>query len=248
VIVRVEPQTSSEKKRVGKVRTFEGRLLANPDEDIFDQGLAFDLETVIGRRRMLQLLGTAGIGAGLFALAGCLPAASGSATATSSASASGSASSSSTASSAAADCEVIPEETAGPYPGDGSNGPDVLNQSGIVRSDIRSSFGTATGVAQGVPLTIRVAIQDVANGCAPLAGAAVYLWHCTREGQYSLYSQGVANENFLRGVQAAGNDGVVTFQSIFPGCYRPTRPRPPRSPSPRTPATASTRPPATNRA
>ena len=35
----------------------------------------------------------------------------------------------------------IPDETAGPYPGDGSNGPDVLEQSGIVRSDIRSSFG-----------------------------------------------------------------------------------------------------------
>lgn len=194
---------------MGNERTFEGRPLANPHEEIFDQGLAFDLETVIGRRRMLQLLGTAGMGAGLFALVGCVPAASGSATATSGLS----------ASSAAADCEVIPEETAGPYPGDGSNGPDVLNQSGIVRSDIRSSFGSATGVAQGVSLTIRAAIQDVGNGCAPLAGAAVYLWHCTREGQYSLYSQGVANENFLRGVQAAGNDGVVTFQSIFPGCY-----------------------------
>jgi len=52
-----------------------------------------------------------------------------------------------------------------------------------------------------------------------LAGAAAYLWHCTRDGQYSLYSQGVADENYLRGVQAAGNDGAVTFQSIFPGCY-----------------------------
>ena len=37
----------------------------------------------------------------------------------------------------------IPEETAGPYPGDGSNGPDVLAESGVVRSDITSSFGDA---------------------------------------------------------------------------------------------------------
>src|SRR5262245_50005654 len=38
----------------------------------------------------------------------------------------------------------IPAETAGPYPGDGSNGPNVLVQSGVVRSDIRTSFGGAT--------------------------------------------------------------------------------------------------------
>jgi hypothetical protein len=29
----------------------------------------------------------------------------------------------------------VPTETAGPYPGDGSNGPDVLDDSGIVRHD-----------------------------------------------------------------------------------------------------------------
>ena len=37
--------------------------------------------------------------------------------------------------------QKIPSETGGPYPGDGSNGPNVLVMSGIVRSDIRSSFG-----------------------------------------------------------------------------------------------------------
>ena len=45
----------------------------------------------------------------------------------------------------------IPEETAGPYPGDGSNGPNVLTESGVVRSDITSSFGSASGVADGRP-------------------------------------------------------------------------------------------------
>ena len=61
-----------------------------------------------------------------------------------------------TASADAASCEVIPEETAGPFPGDGSNGPDVLSQSGVVRKDIRSSFGSSTTVAEGVPLTIQL--------------------------------------------------------------------------------------------
>src|SRR5262245_33798282 len=49
-------------------------------------------------------------------------------------------------------CSLIPSETAGPYPGDGTNGPNVLTQSGIVRSDIRASFGSAgTTVAPGTP-------------------------------------------------------------------------------------------------
>jgi protocatechuate 3,4-dioxygenase beta subunit len=95
----------------------------------------------------------------------------------------------------------------------------VLNQSGVVRSDIRSSFGGSSGTAEGVPLTIKLAIQDQDDSCAPLAGAAVYLWHCDREGRYSLYSQGVTDQNYLRGVQAAGDEGVVTFTSVFPACY-----------------------------
>ena len=64
-----------------------------------------------------------------------------------------------------------------------------------------------------------MSIVDVANGGAPLAGAAVYIWHCTREGGYSMYSDGVADQNFLRGVQETGSDGTVTFQSIYPGAY-----------------------------
>ena len=66
---------------------------------------------------------------------------------------------------------------------------------------------------------MKMTIVDVANGGAPLAGAAVYIWHCTREGGYSMYSDGVADQNFLRGVQETGSDGTVTFQSIYPGAY-----------------------------
>ncbi len=119
----------------------------------------------------------------------------------------------------AASCEPIPEETAGPFPGDGSNGPDVLAEADVVRSDIRSSIGSASGVADGVPLTIELTITDTATGCTPLANAAVYLWHCDREGSYSMYSGGAEDENYLRGVQVSDADGRLSFTSIFPACY-----------------------------
>jgi len=118
-----------------------------------------------------------------------------------------------------AGCTTIPEETSGPFPGDGSNGPNALSESGIVRSDIRSSFGSSSGVADGVPLTIKLTVVDNGNGCAPRPGAAVYVWHCDRDGNYSMYSDGAPDENYLRGVQAAGSDGVVSFKSIYPGAY-----------------------------
>ncbi|HVV86715.1 MAG TPA: intradiol ring-cleavage dioxygenase [Kofleriaceae bacterium] len=116
-------------------------------------------------------------------------------------------------------CSTIPAETAGPYPGDGTNGPNALAVSGIVRRDLRSSFGGPTGTAAGVPLTITLALVDASNGCAPLVGHAVYLWHCDRDGNYSMYSAAVQGENYLRGVQVTDAAGQVTFTSIFPGCY-----------------------------
>ena len=172
-----------------------------------DRGLVFDLAT-LDRRQVLKLLGFGGVSAGMFVLAGCAPTASSAA-----ATAAGS-----SAAATGASCAVIPEETAGPFPGDGSNGPDVLNQSGVVRKDIRSSFGSSSTVAEGVPLTINLTIQDAAS-CTPLNGAAVYLWHCDRAGDYSLYSAAAASENYLRGVQEADATGLVTFTSIFPACY-----------------------------
>jgi protocatechuate 3,4-dioxygenase beta subunit len=116
-------------------------------------------------------------------------------------------------------CSLIPSETAGPFPGDGSNGPNVLNQTGVVRQDIRSSFGGLSGTAAGIPLTVVLNLVSASGNCAAKAGAAVYLWHCDQAGLYSLYSAGVTAQNYLRGVQAADSAGRVTFTTIFPGCY-----------------------------
>ena len=188
------------------------RLTLDPaydDLEDHDRGLVFDLVT-LDRRRMLQLLGFGGVTATMFTIAACGPGGS--------TGAAGTATATPSAADGAASCAIIPQETAGPYPGDGSNGPNVLAESGVVRRDIRSSFGSSTKVAEGIPLTIQLTIQDGAD-CAPLAGAAVYLWHCDRDGNYSLYSEPVAAENYLRGVQAADDNGLVEFSSIFPACY-----------------------------
>ena len=113
---------------------------------------------------------------------------------------------------------MIPEETGGPFPGDGSNGPDVLSESGVVRKDIRSSFDGKSGTADGVPYTIQFTVVDVDNSCQPLTGAAVYVWHCDRDGNYSMY-ESASDQNYLRGVQGVDASGVVSFTSIFPACY-----------------------------
>lgn len=117
-------------------------------------------------------------------------------------------------------CTLINQETEGPYPGDGTNGPNVLTQSGIVRSDIRSSFGSSgSAVASGTPLSIDLQFLSSTDSCGPIEGLAVYLWHCDASGRYSMYSQGVTGQNYLRGVQVTDASGRVSFRSIFPACY-----------------------------
>jgi protocatechuate 3,4-dioxygenase beta subunit len=189
------------------------------DHTTLADDLATMLNSAASRRQSLRWLLA---GAAAIPLAGCGGGEGESASTASSSTGSGGTGSTGTTTAAA--CSVIPEETGGPYPGDGtnrnSNGvANALVLSGIVRSDIRASVAGATGVAQGIPLTIRLQLVNVGANCAAAAGAAVYLWHCTREGGYSMYSNGIVNENYLRGVQEADSQGVVTFQTIFPGCY-----------------------------
>ena len=167
-----------------------------------DRGLSFDVSTLMTRRRALQLLAIGG----LATVVGCGTSYGDSAATTASSSASGS--TTAAADTTAGTTAEIPEETGGPYPADGSNGVNVLTESGIVRSDITSSFGSASGTAAGVPLAIALTILDVSAGGTPLKGAAVYLWHCNRDGEYSLYSPAVANENYLRGVQESDGGGT----------------------------------------
>ena len=158
------------------------------------------METFYNRRRALLLFGAAGLAAGGVVAA----VAAGKAQA---------------ATDAVEACVgKVPSEILGPFPADGSNGPDVLLQSGIVRSDIRPSFGNFHGVAAGIPLRYEITILDAAT-CAPFAGAALYIWQCDNDGLYTMYSSGKLNENYPRGVQVADSTGTLAFQAVFPGCY-----------------------------
>jgi hypothetical protein len=165
------------------------------DLENHDRGLDYDLPKLLHRRGMLKLVAGVGLaGAGLITLGGCGSAkATGEATSPSGSrpagppnGGGGGGAPESTQTSDTASGE-LPEETGGPFPGDGSNGANVLNQSGIVRRDITSSFGSSTTRAPGVPLSLTMTINDFADNKAPLVGGAIYVWHCDREGRYSLY-------------------------------------------------------------
>lgn len=115
---------------------------------------------------------------------------------------------------------AFPAETEGPYPADGrgrQNVTNILGNDALERSDIRSSFGEFAGTAKGVPLDLRLRLVDIDNGAAPLAGHAIYVWHCDAKGEYSLYS--LPEQNYLRGLQVADADGRVAFKTVLPACY-----------------------------
>ncbi|WP_434286455.1 hypothetical protein [Celeribacter sp. SCSIO 80788] len=156
-----------------------------------DHGFKHDLPKLLGRRRFLSVMG----GLGLASASG-LPA-------------------------VALECIALPWETQGPYPADGSNSKNgqvvnVLEQEGILRTDITTSFGDYEGDVEGVPLELELVLQNH-DGCTPLEGYAIYIWHCDGEGKYSLYDY--TDVNWLRGLGVADAEGKVTFTTIVPGCY-----------------------------
>lgn len=161
------------------------------DRQDHDLGLAHDMVRMIGRRRLMTMLAGLGIAA-----ADGLPA-------------------------AALECVALPWETAGPYPGDGSNAKggqivNVLTEHGVIRKDLRTSFGSLHPVAGGVQLDVELTFVNIA-GCSPLKGHAIYLWHCDVIGKYSLYD--IVQANYLRGVGITDAQGKVRFTTIVPGCY-----------------------------
>ncbi|MFY8094560.1 MAG: hypothetical protein ACOVN0_13875 [Niveispirillum sp.] len=187
-----------------------------------DRGLLFDLETlnsrILERRRALSLLGGAGLAA---LLSGCGGGGSDSTSSTATTTTTTTGSTGSTGTTTGGACVDYATETNGPYPADGTNTSsgatsNVLTSSGVIRSDIRSSFISSTTQATGVPMTLTITLQN-STGCTPLSGYAIYIWHCDANGRYSLYD--LPTESYLRGVQISDSNGQVTFTTIVPGCY-----------------------------
>ncbi|MCS6849362.1 MAG: hypothetical protein RMN52_16810 [Anaerolineae bacterium] len=110
-------------------------------------------------------------------------------------------------------CVVSPAMTEGPYFVD-----ERLN-----RSDIRINTADGT-VKEGVPLKLTLRVSQInANGCTPLAGAMVDIWHCDALGVYSDVvdrSFNTVGQDFLRGFQITDANGVVNFTTIYPGWYQ----------------------------
>jgi len=196
--------------------TAPGRPGKHEEPEPHDLGLSHDLPTLLNRRHAIGLLTAGGLVA---ALAACSPT-TGASDSSSTGAPTGGPGGGAPDDTVEAGAGEIPEETNGPYPADGTNGPNILTTTGVVRSDITTSFGDSSGTAEGIPLTFSLTVVDVSgegDAGTPVAGAAVYAWHCDREGRYSMYD--ITDQNYLRGVQEADADGTVTFTSIFPACY-----------------------------
>lgn len=104
-------------------------------------------------------------------------------------------------------CTITPETTEGPFYFD----PE------LERADI-------TDGRKGLDLDVRLQVVD--EQCRPIKNARVDIWHCDATGHYSGYpGQGddrsdTTGQKFLRGWQRSGADGIVSFQTIYPGWYR----------------------------
>lgn len=109
-------------------------------------------------------------------------------------------------------CVVRPELTEGPFFVD-----ERLN-----RADIRTDPSSGEQ-KQGALLDLSFRVSRVGSeGCTPLEGASVDVWHCDALGLYSgVRGPGfdTRQELFLRGYQVTDRDGLARFRTIYPGWY-----------------------------
>jgi protocatechuate 3,4-dioxygenase beta subunit len=107
-------------------------------------------------------------------------------------------------------CKAKEESTVGPFP----------NINPLERKDVRANTSGNTTPKQGMPLTLRIGVYDLGNGCAPIPDAVVDIWHCDAVGVYSGYANfQTAGQDFGRGFQRTDARGIVEFSTIFPGSY-----------------------------
>lgn len=103
-------------------------------------------------------------------------------------------------------CAVLPSTTAGPFPS--------LEQ--LDRRDVTEGY-------PGHPLRLGVRVVD--DACNPVPGAEVEIWHTDATGDYSSFEDGGSGKDegagttFCRGFQTADADGILEFQTIYPGWY-----------------------------
>ncbi|EFX04350.1 GPI anchored cell wall protein [Grosmannia clavigera kw1407] len=107
-------------------------------------------------------------------------------------------------------CVLAPEVTDGPY--------YVVGE--WFRSNVKETL-----YSEGVDLFLEAQYVDIET-CEPVPAIAVDIWNCNATGVYSgistsgNYAAGGYNSTYLRGVQLTDSDGVVEFETIFPGHYQ----------------------------
>jgi len=104
-----------------------------------------------------------------------------------------------------------PQQTEGPYFVDGMPN----------RSDIRPDTSNRA-VEKGANLSLTIHVYGINNeGCVPLKGAKVDIWHANSQGVYSgVNEMGTSKNNFLRGYQLTDSNGTVKFTTVYPGWYQ----------------------------
>lgn len=106
-------------------------------------------------------------------------------------------------------CILAPEVTAGPY--------YVLGE--YFRSNVKE-----TEYSDGIDLFLEVQYVDIST-CAPVPNVAVDIWNANATGVYSgisisgNYAADGVNSTYLRGIQLSDHEGIVSFETIFPGHY-----------------------------
>jgi protocatechuate 3,4-dioxygenase beta subunit len=107
-------------------------------------------------------------------------------------------------------CVIVASTTAGP----------CTTATDLVREDVSEGWA-------GIP--VRFALKVVNASCNPVASATVKIWHTNVEGVYSGQTpspafcsnndQAAISMNYMRGVQTTNADGVVYFDTCYPGWY-----------------------------
>ncbi|HEU4686501.1 MAG TPA: intradiol ring-cleavage dioxygenase [Nitrospira sp.] len=109
-------------------------------------------------------------------------------------------------------CVIRPEQTEGPY----------FVDERLERSDLRSDPSDGR-VKSGTPLHLAVVVSRLSpEGCQPIEGAQVDIWHCDALGRYSDVDDPyftTLGQKFLRGYQLTDAQGRVRFLTIYPGWY-----------------------------
>ncbi|TFA99738.1 hypothetical protein CCMA1212_008460 [Trichoderma ghanense] len=103
-------------------------------------------------------------------------------------------------------CILAPEVTIGPY---------------YVAGEYFRSNVLESEYCEGINMFLEVQYIDI-NTCEPIPSVAVDVWNCNATGVYSgvdATGEGGLNSTYLRGVQLTDNEGVVSFETIFPGHY-----------------------------